>query len=413
MKNKWFKLIAILSYIVINFSYYAQTPSSPTTLTGSGNFIVPCGVTSITVKCWGGGGAGQGDNTNNTIGGGGGGSGAYCTSTIAVTPGQSIAYSVGTGGTANSTSTFNASQNGTASTFGTLSAGGGAGGNGAVGGAGGVASGGTTNTNGANGASNSAGAGGLGGSAPGAGGAGGAGGADAANGVAGTAPGGGGGGAGDATTLGVTITKSSGAGGAGSKTVNLVITEAGAGQNLAACATSGTLAATAVPAGSIGTWTCVTNCGGVTIASPTSANSTFSGLTVPNATTFRWTVTDDPGVAGGAGCTTTTDDVVINTLTGPLCPVYCGQDADMNCSSFSEAITAVSYKTISNSGTGCSEPGTSTIVTPGSTSPNTITTSGSGTYDLTVHVDWNGDGDFADVGEYKYLGYNVRQGAFK
>lgn len=415
MKNKCFKLIATLSYVVINFLCYAQTPSSPATLTGSGNFIVPCGVTSITVKCWGGGGAGQGDNTNNTIGGGGGGSGAYCTSTIVVTPGQSFAYSVGVGGTANSTSTFNASQNGTASTFGTLSAGGGSGGNGSAGGAGGVASGGTINTNGVAGSNNAAGAGGNGGGpAPGSGGAASNGGADGSSAAGGgAAPGGGGGGAGDATVLGVVVqSKASGAGGAGSITVTFTVNGAGPDQNLAACATSGTLAATAVPVGSVGTWTCVTNCGGVTIANPTSPSSTFSGLTVPNATTFRWTVTDDPGVAGGVGCTTTTDDVVINTLTGPLCPVYCVQDADQNCSSFSEAITAVSFKTISNSGTGCTEPGTSTTVTPGSTSPITISTTGSGTYDLTIHIDWNADGDFADAGEYIILGDNVAPGTF-
>ncbi|MCE3297284.1 MAG: Protein of unknown function precursor [Crocinitomicaceae bacterium] len=410
MKHFSTRLITFTIASFFSMACYAQTMTE--TLAGAGNFIVPCSVSSITVSCWGGGGAGQGDNTNNTIGGGGGGSGAFCSSVIAVTPGQSIAYSVGAGGAGNSTSTFSVTQNGGASTFGGLTAGGGAGGNGPTGGAGGTASGGTTNTNGAAGANRVGGAGGAGGAAPGGGGAGGAAGADAAAGSGGAAPGGAGGGAGDANVVIVTISKASGSGGAGRITVSYDFITAGNDQNLAACLTSGTLNATAVPAGSIGTWTCVTNCGGVSIATPTSPTSAFSGLTVPGSTTFRWTVTDDPGVAGGAGCTSTSDDVVINTLTGALCPTYCSQDADMNCSSFSEAITSVVYRTISNSGTGCSEPGSSTVVTPGQTNAITISTVGSGTYDLSIHIDWNADGDFADAGEFILVGNGVNPGTF-
>lgn len=63
------------------------------TTTGAGNFTVPSNVTSIAVECVGGGGGGALDAS--TAGGGGGG---YSYKRWSVTPGQVIAYSVGTGG---------------------------------------------------------------------------------------------------------------------------------------------------------------------------------------------------------------------------------------------------------------------------------------------------------------------------
>lgn len=63
------------------------------TTTGAGNFTVPSNVTSIVVECVGGGGGGALDAS--TAGGGGGG---YSYKRWSVTPGQVIAYSVGTGG---------------------------------------------------------------------------------------------------------------------------------------------------------------------------------------------------------------------------------------------------------------------------------------------------------------------------
>ena len=44
------------------------------TYNASGTFVVPAGVTQVTVECWGGGGRG-GTRTNNGVGGGGGGGG--------------------------------------------------------------------------------------------------------------------------------------------------------------------------------------------------------------------------------------------------------------------------------------------------------------------------------------------------
>lgn len=75
----------------------------------SGTWIVPAGVTKIFAEAWAGGGGGTGT--------GGGGGGGYVTGIITVTPGGSVAYTVGTGGAAGSP---NASDGGSSSvTFGT------------------------------------------------------------------------------------------------------------------------------------------------------------------------------------------------------------------------------------------------------------------------------------------------------
>ncbi|WP_146260445.1 glycine-rich domain-containing protein, partial [Algoriphagus chordae] len=63
---------------------------------GVHTFIVPAGVTEITVETWGAGGRG-GSRTNNG-GSGGGGGGGYSRSIISVTPGETYSYTVGAGG---------------------------------------------------------------------------------------------------------------------------------------------------------------------------------------------------------------------------------------------------------------------------------------------------------------------------
>ena len=69
------------------------------TYTGSNQtFIVPAGVTSLTIKMWGAGGAGGFYGI--------GGTGAYVTGTLTVTPGQTLTIVVGQGGSINYTSTF-------------------------------------------------------------------------------------------------------------------------------------------------------------------------------------------------------------------------------------------------------------------------------------------------------------------
>ncbi|WP_052324522.1 PKD-like domain-containing protein [Haliscomenobacter hydrossis] len=70
---------------------YAQS----LTYNSSGTFIVPTGVTSITVQSWGAGGGGASGSSANR---GGGGGGAFATSTFAVVPGASYTVTVGTGG---------------------------------------------------------------------------------------------------------------------------------------------------------------------------------------------------------------------------------------------------------------------------------------------------------------------------
>ena len=69
---------------------------------GADTWQVPPGVFSMTVKSWGGGGAGGsaacGEATSNTqVRGGGGSGGAFAEVTLPVTPGQTISYSVGDG----------------------------------------------------------------------------------------------------------------------------------------------------------------------------------------------------------------------------------------------------------------------------------------------------------------------------
>lgn len=100
--NKPYYLPSILLpvLILVNFLFFAKDafaqcePIGPIT-SGSGTFVVPEGITSITVEVWGGGGRG-GSRTSNGRGGGGGG-GAYSQSVFSVTPGQSFNYSVGAG----------------------------------------------------------------------------------------------------------------------------------------------------------------------------------------------------------------------------------------------------------------------------------------------------------------------------
>ncbi len=77
-------------------AYTALTVPQPITIT-SGTTI-PANVYSVSAKCIGGGGAGASLNTSGVGGGGKGGS--YAIKTVAVTPGQSVAFTVGAAGTA-------------------------------------------------------------------------------------------------------------------------------------------------------------------------------------------------------------------------------------------------------------------------------------------------------------------------
>lgn len=84
-----------LFFLLFSFSAFSQTQTFSTP--GTSTFTVPCDVTSITVEAWGGGGAGGGASANNSKGGGGGAGGSYASSILTVSPGQVIAYQVGSG----------------------------------------------------------------------------------------------------------------------------------------------------------------------------------------------------------------------------------------------------------------------------------------------------------------------------
>ncbi len=70
---------------------------------GSSTYVVPTGVTSITVKAWGAGGGGGVGSGSSGVGGAGGG-GGYAKATLTVTPAESLTVLVGTGGTKGVTS---------------------------------------------------------------------------------------------------------------------------------------------------------------------------------------------------------------------------------------------------------------------------------------------------------------------
>ena len=121
----FFCLIAVLAPFGNN---WAQT-----TITTSGTWVCPTGVTSVQVECWGGGGAGAGtQNSSNLYPGGGGGGGNYSTKTISVTPGNSYTVTIGAGGTGGVVSSTAAygGNGGTTSFGGVLFASGGSGGGG-------------------------------------------------------------------------------------------------------------------------------------------------------------------------------------------------------------------------------------------------------------------------------------------
>jgi fibronectin-binding autotransporter adhesin len=118
---------------------------------GAGTYTVPSGVTTVVAALWGGGGGGgQGESTED---GGGGGSGAYARKATAVTPGQVLSFIVGSAGNGQTDFPLPVapSTSGTASSYSTVSAGGGVRGVNGGGGAGGTATGGDVNLSGGNG----------------------------------------------------------------------------------------------------------------------------------------------------------------------------------------------------------------------------------------------------------------------
>lgn len=169
----------------------------------NGNYVVPAGTTQIFVELWGGGAGGGAGSVG--AGGGGGGGGGYSAEWLAVTPGQTVACTIGNGG--NGGTAGGSGGNGGTTSFGAfLSATGGnnGGGSGGGGGNGGSGSGGDVNYSAPSGDAGATNRGGTGSSATRGGGGGGGG---TGIGGPGGLPGGGGGGGG--------VSSSAGAGAAG------------------------------------------------------------------------------------------------------------------------------------------------------------------------------------------------------
>ena len=70
--------------------------TSPFTITTTGDWEIPAGVSSIQVEAWAGGAGGAIQGANSKRGGGGGGGGAYAkTNSISVTPLGTYTFTVG------------------------------------------------------------------------------------------------------------------------------------------------------------------------------------------------------------------------------------------------------------------------------------------------------------------------------
>ncbi|MDF2448719.1 MAG: hypothetical protein K0R26_1223 [Bacteroidota bacterium] len=310
---------------------YAFSQTTTLTLTTSGSFIPPCGVSTITVQCWGGGGGGgYGGGANKNGGGGGGGGGFASHTSLSVVSGTSYNYTVGSGGSGG-TSTTAAAAGGTSMLIVGSTTVSGLGGNlggsyasGGAGGAGGTGSGGTSSNNGGSGATGlSTGSGGGGEGAPpigtagngsiplgGTGTIGGDGGngntANGDPGLPGSIVGGGGGGG--------TRNSSGAAGGRGQIIISYTTPpSANAGPDQLLCNT-GTfaLSATAAPTGFTGSWSCVTNCTGISFSNSGSATSNVSTIPSNTSVTLRWTLTHT-----SSGCTLTDNAIVTNSTSCP------------------------------------------------------------------------------------------------
>lgn len=95
-------LVAVFSFFIIAHKVEATTCTSSAACTGgTGSWVAPAGVTSVSAEVWGGGGGGAGDNANSNGGKASGGGGAYSKKiNITVVPGNSYTVTIGSGGLA-------------------------------------------------------------------------------------------------------------------------------------------------------------------------------------------------------------------------------------------------------------------------------------------------------------------------
>ena len=377
------KYTYIILFLVFT-SLILKSQVTTQTLTSSSSFVVPCAVTSITVQCWGGGGAGGGA-TGNPAGGAGGAGGAYSYSVIGVTPGQSITYTVGgggNGGTGNGPSGGNTTFSGvvasggaggavatanSSSAIGPLGSSAGsvgsiifAGGNGGTGllgnSAGGGGGGAGTTANGGNGGVTSAGAGGTTGG--GAGGVGGATGGNGTNGNNGTIPGGGGGGG----RAGNNTAREGGNGARGQIVISyagVITANAGADQTINTCLTTTASVSGNTVATTTGSWTCVSTCGGITVVTPSSANTSITNILPGTSPVFRWTLTSTT-----SSCSVS-DDVQITISTTPHFTANAGADQTItSCTSTSASVSGNTVAATTGSWTCISGCGGISITSP-------------------------------------------------
>lgn len=205
-------------YQIGGTSFNGQTFTSQ----GTNTYVVPSGVTSLTLKAWGGGG-GSGAGGATAVGGAGGG-GGYATSTITVTPGETLTVYVGgagqggihnalgvRGGGGGGGGGYTSIYRGSTPLLIAAGGGGGGGGRNAIAGGAGGAGGGTNGVAGTQGAANNGAGGGAG--TQSAGGSGGTGGNN--SGAAGNSLTGGAGADGNATTNGSDGSGAAGGGGGG------------------------------------------------------------------------------------------------------------------------------------------------------------------------------------------------------
>ncbi len=88
-------IIICFVLIIVTMSNKIQAQA---TYNATGSWTCPAGITSVTVQCWGAGGAGGG-NPTNADGGGGGGGGAFTSKVVTVSQGNTYNFTVGVGGT--------------------------------------------------------------------------------------------------------------------------------------------------------------------------------------------------------------------------------------------------------------------------------------------------------------------------
>lgn len=110
MRRNAAKRLLIAVFCVVASSTFAQTVTQR--FPSSGSFVVPPGVTQITVKAWAGGGGGGEASPNTNDAGGGGGGGGYAGGVMTVTPLQTITITVGAGGTGATTGGTNGTAGG-------------------------------------------------------------------------------------------------------------------------------------------------------------------------------------------------------------------------------------------------------------------------------------------------------------